>query len=102
MAPLACWERGPKTRGGECTMSATTVDRGEGAATAAQVEGLVEQCSGLHEALKRARMVRRILLLGLLAFFVVFGWLYWQLINRVRSTEYMDSLVDAGRKRLEE
>ncbi len=79
-------------------MSALSVDSGGTAA----VEKLVEQCQGLHRALARSRATRRFLLLGFLAFFLVFVVLYWQLLDRLRSKEYQNSLFTAGQKRLEE
>lgn len=83
-------------------MSAVTTDRGDGAATSAQVDALVDQCAALKQALARGRMLRRLLLLGLLAFFCAFGWNYWQLLEKLRSKEYSDQLTVSAQARLQE
>jgi hypothetical protein len=82
-------------------MSSIPMVQAGAAPTTAQVESLVRECSALRGARGRARAVRWIVLLALLAFVGVTCWAFWGLVRELGSPSYLNALTEAARQRME-
>lgn len=83
-------------------MASLAPDRPEMAATQERVEALIRECDSLRAALKRGQAIRWLLFLGLLGFTLTFGYLFWQLAQRLNGDRFREELVAAAQNRLSE
>ncbi|GIW89250.1 MAG: hypothetical protein KatS3mg108_3574 [Isosphaeraceae bacterium] len=83
-------------------MASIAPERPEMTATNQQVEALIRQCDSLRSALSQGQAIRWLLFLGLLAFTLGFGYLFWQLAQRLNGEAFRNQLIATAEKRLGE
>jgi hypothetical protein len=82
-------------------MAATASETVGGQPSAAQVEELLRVCEGLQRALARSRGVRRILLIGTLAFVIFICVMFYSLGKQLSSDEYRAKVQALAQERLQ-
>jgi len=82
-------------------MSPNELPAGQSGTVATQADGVLREAQALAAAMDRAKMTRRVLLLGFLAFVVISSISYYRLYAHVTGKQFMDELQSAASKHMD-